>query len=46
MNNEDHIKYIDTSKQVIEIWSGGNENPEGSVPLDEKSLPYIRIKLK
>ena len=27
------------------IWQGGNDNPEGSVPLDETSLPYIRINL-
>ena len=31
---------------MIEIWKGGKEDSEGSVPLDADSLPYIRINLK
>ena len=27
------------------MWTGGNDGPENSVPLDETSLPYIRINL-
>lgn len=35
-----------TSKTLIEIWSGGNDNPEATVLLDESTKKYIHVTLK
>ena len=40
------VKYKDTSKQVIEIWKGGTENPEASVAYDSEAQRHMRIQLK
>ena len=35
-----------TSKTLIELWEGGNEEPERPVKLDKSTKKYIHVNLK
>lgn len=45
-NDERKIKTNDTSLVLIEIWQGGNDNPEKTVTLTHEDKKYMHVNLK
>ncbi len=45
-STDDKVFLNMTSKQLVEIWKGGSDEPESTVALDQESRQYLHVTLK